>query len=219
MTEDGIDPVAEHSRRVRIVAVDDHPTYVRGLKVLLETLAEDIEVAGIATSPQEGLDQVAEHRPDIVLMDVRMPGSEGCETARKIRQLFPEVKVVMLTVSDDPRDVYDTMEAGVRGYLSKLAEPEELIAALRSVHAGEVVLAPFAARLSFEDASRRLIPLTDAELHTLKLSARGLENAQIAKELAVSESTLKRMFREIQRKLGVDNRIQAVVVAAKKGLV
>ncbi len=204
---------------IRIVAVDDHPTYVEGLKILLETLDEDISVVGIATDPDEAIDCVTEYLPDIVLLDVRMPRSEGCDIARKIRQLFPEIKVVMLTASDDPRDVQETLEAGVRGYLSKMSQPEELVAALRTIHAGEVVLAPFAATLSFAQPDQRMLPLSDAELHMLKRASQGLDNAQLARELAVSESTLKRMFHQVQGKLNVENRIQAIVVAAKRGLI
>lgn len=204
---------------IRVVAVDDHPTFVEGLKILLEALVGDIEVVGIATNPDEAIDVVSDELPDIVLLDVRMPRSEGCEVARKIGQLFPDVKVVMLTVSDDPRDVQETLEAGVRGYLSKLAEPDELIAALRAVHAGEVVLAPFVASLSFGAPENRMLPLSDAELHLLKLCAQGLDNPQLARELAVSESTLKRMLQQVQRKLGAANRVQALVIAAKRGLI
>lgn len=204
---------------LRLVAVDDHPTFVEGLKVLLETLTDDIKVVATATSSSEAIAAVEAHLPDIVLLDVHMPRGEGCETARKIRQLFPDVKVVMLTVSDDPRDVFETLEAGARGYLSKWAEPDELIAALRTVHSGEVVLAPFAAALTFGDPQDRIVPLSDAEIHMLKLAARGLDYGQIAGELAVSESTLKRMFNQVQRKLKVDNRMQAIVASAKKGLI
>ncbi len=204
---------------IRIVAVDDHPTYVEGLKILLESLAEDIKVVGIATRPDDAIDLVSEHLPDLVLLDVRMPRTEGCDVARKLRQLFPDIKIAMLTASDDPRDVQETLGAGVRGYLSKMAEPEELIAALRAIHAGEVVLAPFAATLSFAGAHQSLLPLSDAELHMLKRAAQGLDNAQLAREFAVSESTLKRMFNQVQGKLNVENRIQAIVVAAKRGLI
>ena len=211
--------LAPSRRSIRVVAVDDHPTFVEGLKALLQNLTHDIEIVGVAKTPDEGLEEVAQHLPDIVLLDVRMPRSEGCELAAKICQLFPEVKVVMLTVSEDPTDVQVSLEAGVRGYLSKLAEPEELIAALRSVNAGEIVLAPFAASISFGQARNGIMHLTDAEIQLLRLASKGLDRSQIARELVISESTLKRMFGEVQRKLGANSRIQAVAVAAKKGLI
>ncbi|MDQ3985467.1 MAG: response regulator transcription factor [Actinomycetota bacterium] len=210
--------LAPSRRSIRVVAVDDHPTFVQGLKALLQNLTHDIEIVGVARTPDEGLEQVERHLPDIVLLDVRMPRSEGCELAGKICQLFPDVKVVMLTVSEDPSDVHSSLEAGVRGYLSKLAEPEELIAALRSVNAGEIVLAPFAATVSFGQP-RQVMHLADAEIHLLRLASEGLDRAQIAQELVISESTLKRMFGEVQRKLGANSRIQAVALAAKKGLI
>ncbi len=203
---------------IRVVAVDDHPTFVEGLKVLLENVADDFDVVGTATTVQGGLDQIARLLPDIALLDIRMPHAEGAEAARKICQHFPSVKVVMLTVSDDPRDIRETLEAGARGYLSKESTPEELIAALRSVHAGEIVLAPVAASVSFAPGGG-MAPLTDAEVHLLSLYARGLDQSSIAKELVVSESTLKRMFNEVQRKLGAENRVQAIVMATKKGLI
>ncbi len=205
-------------RRIRVVTVDDHPTYAYGLKTLLTALAGDIEVVAVATSGSEGIRVVGEELPDVVLLDVRMPALEGIEAASKIHELFPDVRIIMLTVSEDPRDVHSTLCAGVMGYLSKDIEPEQLIASIRAVHAGEVVLSPFAASVSFADAEQT-IPLTDGEIYVLKLMARGWEQAVIAREIAVSDSTLKRMMHDIHRKLGVANRIQAIVVAAKRGLI
>lgn len=205
-------------RRIRVVTVDDHPTYAHGLKTLLTALADDIDVVGVATSGSEGVRLVGDVMPDIALLDVRMPGAEGIETAHKILDLFPAVRIIMLTVSEDPRDVNATLCAGVMGYLSKDIEPEQLIAAIRAVHAGEVVLSPFAASVSFADPEQTT-PLTDAEIYVLKLMARGCEQAVIAREIAVSDSTLKRMMHDIHRKLGVANRIQAIVVATKRGII
>lgn len=204
--------------RIRVVAVDDQPTYAFGLKTLLSALADDIDVVGIASNGSEAIDVVGDRLPDVVLMDIRMPTLEGVEAARKIHELFPSVKIIMLTVSEDPRDVHASLMAGVMGYLSKDVEPEQLIAAIRAVQAGEVVLSPFAASVSFVDAAE-VAPLTDAEIHILKLMARGCEHAAIAGDLAVSESTLKRMMHDIHRKLGVSNRLEAVFVAAKRGLI
>jgi len=206
------------ANRIRVVAVDDQPTYAYGLKTLLTALADDIDVVGIATDGADAVDVVGDRLPDVVLMDIRMPTVEGVEAARKIHQLFPSVKIVMLTVSEDPRDVHASLTAGVMGYLSKEVEPEQLIAAIRAVQAGEVVLSPFAASVSFVDAAQTA-PLTDAEVHILKLMSRGCEHASIAGDLAVSDSTLKRMMHQLHRKLGVSNRLEAVFVAAKRGLI
>lgn len=208
----------DQGRKIRVVSVDDHPTYAYGLKTLITSLAEDIEVVGVATSGEDAVDLVEEVLPDIVLMDLRMPRVEGIDAARKIRQLFPDVKIVMLTVSEDARDVHASISSGVHGYLSKDIDPEQLVAAIRAVHAGEVVLAPFAAALSFA-SSDSVAPLSDAEIHLLRLTAGGHDYSEIARELAVSESTLKRMVHDVQRKLGVSTRIEAIVMAAKRGIV
>ncbi len=209
---------ADGARPIRIVTVDDQSTYAHGLATLLPTLADDIEVVGVATDGASAIDLVGETAPDVVLLDIRMPGIDGIEAARKMNDLFPDVKVIMLSVSDDPRDVHATITAGANGYLSKEMDPEQLIAAIRAVHAGEVVLAPFAALVSFTNGDQ-VEPLSDAEVHILRLIGRGCDHGEIARELAVSDSTLKRMIHEIQRKLGVENRMQAVVLAAKRGLI
>lgn len=208
----------QEGRRIRVVTVDDHPTYAHGLKTLLTALADDIDVVGVATCGEAAVDLVEHELPDVVLMDLRMPRVDGIEAARKIRALFPQVKVIILTVSEDPPDVHATITSGVQGYLSKDVEPDQLIAAIRAVHAGEIVMAPFAASLSFSE-SEAIAPLTDGEIHLLRLMGHGRDYADIASEIAVSESTLKRMIQEIQRKLGVQNRIEAIVVAAKRGII
>ncbi len=209
---------ATPNRPITIVAVDDHPSYAHGLKTLLESLSPELSVVGVGTNAHEGMRLVDEFEPDIVLMDVRMPTREGVEAAKKIRDQHPLVKIVMLTASDNAEDVIETLRAGVRGYLMKDIDPEELVAALRVVMADEVVLAPFAASLLLEPIATA-IPLTDEQIHILKLLAEGVDLAEAAKEICVSESTLKRSIRAIQEKLQVDNRMQAVVAAAKRGLI
>lgn len=204
--------------RIRVVSVDDQSTYAHGLQALLPALAPDIEVVGVATDAISGIDLVGRVLPDVVLLDIRMPGVDGTEAARKIRELYRDVKIVMLTVSDDPRDVHAAMTAGACGYLAKAMDPDQLVAAIRAVAAGEVVLSSFAASVSFADIAE-VEPLTDAQIHILRLMGRGCDHAELARELAVSQSTLKRMIHDVQRKLGVENRIQAIVVAAKRGLI
>ncbi|MDQ3941139.1 MAG: response regulator transcription factor, partial [Actinomycetota bacterium] len=189
-------------RRIRVVTVDDQSTYAHGLRTLLPALADDIEVVGVATDAESAMDIVGQLLPDVVLLDIRMPGIDGTEAARKMHEAYPDVCIIMLTILEDPRDVHACMTAGVRGYLSKDVEPEQLIAAIRAVHAGEVVLAPFAASVSFADETQ-IMPLSDAEIHILHLMGRGCDQGEIARELAVSESTLKRMIHDVQRKLGV----------------
>jgi two-component system, NarL family, response regulator len=204
---------------IRVVAIDDHVSYTRGLQMLCRMLSEDVRIVGLAETTADGLLLTEEHHPDIVLLDMRMPDREGVDAAKKICQLFPSAHVVMLSASCEPEDVIESMRAGARGYLTKDIEPQDLLQAIRTVSKGEVVLAPLAASVIFSSSSEALEPLTDAELHILKLLAEGSDVANVAKDVAMSESSLKRAIREIQRKLGVSNRTQAIVAAAKKGLI
>lgn len=203
--------------KIRIIIVDDHPSYAKGLDMLLRTLAVDIEVVGLARNRKEALDQVREHLPDIVLMDIKMPGEDGIEVTKEIRDMFPVVKVVMLTVSEDDQDVYDAMRLGASGYLPKQIEVEELITAIRSIDGGQVVISPLVAGKLLRQTNEEVVPLTETERQLLRLVAEGHDNAKIADMLAVSESTLKRNLRNILEKLQLHNRIQAAVYAAKKG--
>jgi DNA-binding NarL/FixJ family response regulator len=206
-------------RPIRVVAVDDHPTYAHGLRTLLPAFGGDIEVVAVAVDVDEAIDAVENTLPDVVLMDVRIPGGGGVEALRRIRRASTNVYVIMLTVSSEPRDVHEAMKAGASGYLTKDVAADELTAAIRTVKTGEVVLSPSVVGQLMDDPSTHLGPLTEIEVELLRLLATGLEQAEIAKKLAVSPSTLKRQLHDIQAKLAVDNRMQAVVAAAKKGLV
>ncbi len=207
-----------NGRAISVVAVDDHPSYAHGLRTLFEVLSRDLRVVGVATNVDEALALVERAMPDIALLDVRMPGREGVEVAKKIGQLFPSIKIVMLTVSDNPEDVLETLRAGASGYLTKDITPEDLFAALKSVMCGEIVLAPAAASALVASAHSAL-PLDDVEVQILKLLATGAELSEIAAEVLMSESTLKRAIQAIQRKLEVDNRMQAIATAARRGLI
>lgn len=204
-------------RSIKVVIVDDHPSYAKGLDMLLRTLAPDVRVVGLAGDAKGALDQIATHLPDIVLMDIKMPDGDGIEATRLIREMFPIVKVVMLTVSEDDQDVYDAMRLGASGYLPKQIEVEELVSAIRSIHGGQVVISPIVAGKLLRQSNEEVVPLTDGEKDLLRLVAEGHDNARIAEILAVSESTLKRNLRNILEKLQLHNRIQAAVYAAKKG--
>jgi len=202
---------------ITVVVVDDHPSYGHGLKALLETLSTDIRVLAVATDAEEGLRVVEREQPDVVLHDIQMPNREGVEAAKKICALYPSIKVVMLTVSEDPSDIAETVRAGARGYLSKQVQPEELISAVKAIAAGEVVLGTEALSVLMDERTQS--PLGDSDIAILRFLSEGLEHARIANEMAMSESSLKRRIRDIERKLGVNNRIQAVAMAAKRGLI
>lgn len=203
--------------RITVVAIDDHPTYVHGLATLLEDAAPDIEVVAVASVAPVGIDLVVERRPHVVLVDLHMPLLDGVEVTRRVVSLAPESKVLILTVSDDPSDVAEALRAGARGYLSKQVEPGELISAVRAVAAGEVVLASFAADALFT-SPRQTARLTDEEICLLRAISNGTSYSEVAAELAISESTLKRQLAEIQRKLNVQNKLQAVAYVARRGL-
>jgi DNA-binding NarL/FixJ family response regulator len=191
---------------------------------------DDIEVAGEAS---DGLDAVAEAerlRPDVVLMDVRMPQVDGIEATRRLLAgVAAETKVVMLTTFDMDEYVYDALRAGASGFLLKDTPPEQLVAGIRAVAQGDALLAPSITRRVIEEFVRRppssvktmppeLENLTARELEVLKLIARGLSNAEIAKELFVSETTVKTHVAHVLTKLDVRDRVQAVVLAYECGL-
>jgi len=172
---------------------------------------------GQAANGLEALQQVRQLQPELVLMDIRMPGLGGIETTRLIKEQFPVVKVVMLTVSEEDQDVYDAMRLGASGYLPKQIEVEDLVSAIRSIHAGQVVISPIVAGKLLGHSREEDVPLTDGDRELLRLVAEGYDNAKIAETLSVSESTLKRNLRNILEKLQLHNRVQAAVYAAKKG--
>ena len=203
-------------QRPRLLIVDDHPSYVEGLATLMTRLA-DLEVVAVAYDADTALAQVDAHRPDLVLMDIRLPERSGIDVTRKIRAQYPTVKVVILTASDEPSDVQEAMRVGACGYLLKQSDVGKLTAAIDAIHAGETVVEPTLMN-ALIDPGPEAEGLEDHERHLLKLLSHGHELSTIARDLCVSESTVKRQIVQVQRKLGAENRIQAVVEAAKRGL-
>lgn len=202
--------------RPRLLIVDDHPSYAEGVGTLLTKLA-DLEVVSVAHDAPTAMAEVEAHRPDLVLMDIRLPERSGIEVTQKIRAQFPDVKVVILTASDEASDVQEAMRAGASGYLLKQSDAGQLAAAIEAVYAGETVVESSVMR-ALVDPIPGTDVLDEGEINLLKLLAKGLELSRVARETCVSESTVKRQIAQVQRKLGVDNRIQAVVAAAKRGL-
>ena len=199
----------------RVVVVDDHPSYAHGLASLLKVLG-GIDVVAITHDAEMGVEYAAEHRPDVVLMDIRLPEGSGIEATRRIRATCPEVKVAILTASHEPSDVTDAMTAGAVGYLLKQSDAGQLVAGIKAVAAGQTVVEPtLSPNPSSDEGDTRL---TEMEVRLLRLLSRGLELANVASQLNISQSTVKRQIVQIQKKLGVGNRIQAVVAAARRGL-
>ena len=203
---------------VRVLVVDDHPV-VRGGLVGWLAAQPDLEVVGEAGDGLEALAAVAEHAPDVVLMDLRMPRMDGVAATERITAAHPGVRVLVLTTYDTDADIVRAVEAGAAGYLLKDTPLPQLAEAVRAAARGETVLAPpVAARLM----SRMRAPAVDAptarELEVLAGVARGLTNAEIGRELFIGEATVKTHLLRVFAKLGVDDRTRAVMVAVERGL-
>jgi len=212
-----------------ILIVDDQALVRAGFRMILEAEA-DMEVVGEAADGREAVAEAKRLRPDVVLMDVRMPDVDGIEATRRLLGDGADAKVVMLTTFDMDEYVYDALRAGASGFLLKDVPPEQLVDGIRAVAKGDALLAPSVTRRVIEEfvrrppASVRTLPpgleeLTARELEVLKLIARGLANAEIATELFVSETTVKTHVAHVLMKLDLRDRVQAVVAAYESGLV
>lgn len=201
---------------IRVVVVDDHVVVRSGLEQLLAT-TDDIRLVGTANNGLEAIDLVAATDPDVVLMDLSMPELDGVEATRRISDRFPRSRVLVLTSFSDQSRILDALAAGADGYLLKHAEPEEIAAGIRSVHAGEAPLDPKAARVLLESrrTKRNAVTLTDREREVLLLVRSGLANKQIARKLGISERTVKAHLTSVFQRLGVTDRTQAAIWASE----
>jgi DNA-binding NarL/FixJ family response regulator len=211
---------------MRVVVADDHPVFREGLMVVLEDLT-DVEVVAEAANGEEAIAAVVEHRPDVVVMDVQMPGTGGVEATRRIVAEHPETAVLMLTMSADDDSLYAALRAGARGYLLKDADKTAIARALEAVARGEAVFGPkvassvlsFFAGSSTRGGSAQPFPqLTDRERELLDLLARGCDNPTIARRLFLSDKTVRNRVSTILHKLQVSSRAEAVAVARDAGL-
>jgi DNA-binding NarL/FixJ family response regulator len=204
---------------LRIVVVDDHPVVRDGLRGMLDG-QPDLTVVGEASDGLEAVAVVARERPDVVLMDLRMPRMDGVAATAKIHAAQPEARVLVLTTYDQDHDIVRAIEAGARGVLLKDAPREELFRAIRSTAGGEMVLAPAVTARVFGRlrAPQEQNP-TERELEVLTLVARGLTNRAIGRQLAVSEATVKTHLVHVFTKLGVADRTAAVTAALDRGLI
>ena len=214
---------------IRVIIVDDHALFRRGLQMVLE-VEDDIEVVGEAGDGAEALARAEETVPDVVLMDVRMPKRSGLEATRAIKEILPNTKILMLTISDEEADLYDAIKSGASGYLLKEISIEEVANAVRAVNAGQSLISPsMASKLLTEFASmikrgdeRQQVPaprLTDREMEVLRLVAKGMNNRDIAKQLFISENTVKNHIRNILEKLHLHSRMEAVLYAVREDLI
>jgi DNA-binding NarL/FixJ family response regulator len=216
---------------IRVLLVDDQALVRAGFRMILDA-EENIDVVGEATDGREAVDQVRALRPDVVLMDIRMPELDGLEASRQIiaGQGDSAPRILMLTTFDLDEYVYEALRAGASGFLLKDTPPEQLVAAIHVVAEGEALLAPSVTRRVISEFVKgtgpkpdaqfpRLADLTARELEVLKAIARGLSNAEIARELFVSETTVKTHVARILMKLGLRDRVQVVVLAYEAGVV
>ena len=215
---------------LRVLVADDQPLMRAGLRTLLE-LESDLEVVGEAANGREAIAEVDRLRPDVVLMDVQMPGQNGVEATRTLRTQFRDVRVLILTTFDDERTVFEGLHAGASGYLLKDVSGEELAAAVRTVASGGAVIGPAVAgavldRVAGRSAARDrtserglLEPLNARELQVLAAVGDGLSNPEIARRLGLAEGTVKNYVSRILQKTGTEDRTQAALRARDLGLI
>ncbi|MDX2558040.1 response regulator [Streptomyces sp. NPDC087219] len=209
-------------KQIRVLLVDDHQVVRRGLRTFLE-VQDDIEVVGEASDGAEGVARAEELRPDVVLMDVKMPGTDGIEALKRLRALDNPAKVLVVTSFTEQRTVVPALRAGASGYVYKDIDPDALAGAIRSVHAGHVLLQPevAGALLSQDDShggTGRGSTLTEREREVLGLIADGRSNREIARALVLSEKTVKTHVSNILMKLDLADRTQAALWAVRHGL-
>lgn len=208
---------------IRVLVVDDHAVVRTGLRGLLE-LQDGIEVVGDAENGEEGVEAATRLGPDVILMDLVMPKLDGVSAMRLLRDRLPEARVVVLTSFLDEDKLLPALRAGAAGYLLKNAEPQEVVRAVRTAHAGETLLDPVVAArlveaLAANDRGDPIDRLTPREREVLVLIGRGFANKRIALELGLAQKTVKTHVGHVLAKLGVSDRTQAAVVAVRAGLV
>jgi DNA-binding NarL/FixJ family response regulator len=216
------------SSRVRVLLVDDDDLMRAGLRAVLSS-DDSVEVAGEASDGREAVELAARLRPDVALMDVRMPNMDGIAATGELLERVPSARVIVLTTFEDDDYIFGSLSAGASGFLLKRTRPEELIAAIHTIAAGEALLSPSVTRRVVDrmaprlpvgaTSSERLDELTPRERDVLELIARGLSNREIADALVIEESTVKTHVKRILMKLALRDRVHAVIVGYETGLV
>jgi two-component system NarL family response regulator len=206
----------DEPRKIRVLIADDHPIFRMGLRNLINQ-QPDMEVVAEAGDGLEAVRAYGQHRPDVTLMDLRMPGLDGPQAIAGVLGEHPEARIIVLTTYDGDEDVHRAVRAGAAGYLLKDTFAEGMLDAIRDVHAGEQLFGEdLAARLADRESDAGLSP---RELTVLELVARGLSNKEIQTALSMAEGTLKNHLKRIFDKLGVTDRTKAAMVAVKRGVI
>jgi DNA-binding NarL/FixJ family response regulator len=208
---------------IRALIVDDHPVTREGLRTALE-LSDDVAVVGEASSGEEAVDRAGELTPDVVFMDVRMPGMDGIEATRRILEVAPETKVILITIDESRGAIAQAIQAGVSGYLLKDASADTLIDAARNAIEGNAVIHPQLTRTFIEEVrlaepNQDQTPLSKREREILQKVADGATTKQVASDLGISPHTVKTHLERIFEKLGANDRAQAVAIAIRTGIV
>jgi len=210
---------------IRALIVDDHPVTREGLRTALELSDEIVVVVGEAATGEEAVEQARELTPDVVFMDVRMPGMDGIEATRRIRQAAPTTKVILITIDESRGAISEAIQAGVSGYLLKDASPDALVDAAKNAIEGNAVIHPQLTKTFIEEVrlgegeGPRAAPLSKREREILQKVADGSTTRQVATELGISPHTVKTHLERIFEKLGANDRAQAVAIAIRTGIV
>lgn len=200
---------------IRILSVEDHPVFRAGLTTIIAS-EPDMLLVGQATNSAEAIAEFRRHRPDITLMDLRLPGANGTDTLISIRGEYPDARIIMLTTADGDADIQRAMRAGARGYILKSMPQEELLEVVRSVHAGRRHVPPEVAVRLAEHMGKE--GLTTRELEVLLLIREGYRNKQIADQLTIAETTVSFHIKNLVDKLEANDRTHAVMIALRRGL-